>query len=212
MNLGDFFQDLARKVPGQSWLSSTRLGDIIGGGSWRALERNKWSAPWGADTSSFDDLFGAGASSSHGLRNTARGVGALFGGGALWKALAGVGAAAGEAGGGGAGGMGSQGLEGGGTTIFPGEGTTEAGTPWWDYARQYGRQGANLLSNSMNNMPGGQPMPYPEDNSMILPQPQQPSFSDLPPGLMTMLLAQAFQQQQQPQPEPEPAIRSGGVI
>lgn len=212
MNLGDLFQDWGRKIPGHSWLSDSFLGDVVTGGLARGAERNQWQLPFGHDTSSFDDIAGAGASRTHGGRNLARGVGSLFAGGGLYRLLGGLGAAAGEglgeAGGGGAGGsLGTGALEGGG--IGEASGVPE-GTPWWDYARQYGRQGMNLLS----NMPGGQPMPIPPqmDEGMIPPPPQEPSYSDLPPGLMTMLLAQAFQKQQQDQPGYEhPAIRSGGI-
>lgn len=210
MNLGNLLHDWGSKIPGHSWLSGSVLGDVVTGGLARGAERNNWRAPFGHDTSSFDDIFGAGASRTEGGRNLARGVGAAFGGGALLKAL-GVGAAgasevgqgfplAEEAGGAGAGGQ----LSG-----------PAASMGWQDYLRQYGRQGSNLLSN-MGGMPGQQfSSPYmpPIDNSMILPPPQQqPSYSDLPPGLMTMLLAQAFQQQQEPQqPNEGPAIRSGGI-
>lgn len=216
MNLGNFLQDWGRKIPGHNWLSDSFLGDVVTGGLARGAERNHWSMPFGHDTSSFDDIFGAGASRTHGGRNLARGIGALFGGGALYSALGGGSAAAGEglgeAGGGGTGlGAGTGALEGGGV----GEASGSPGLGWQDYFR-YGRQGSSLL-NSMGGMPGmgGQQFspPYmpPVDNSMILPPPQQPSYSELPPGLMTMLLAQAFQQQQAPQQDEGPAIRSGGI-
>lgn len=55
----------------------------------------------------------------------------------------------------------------------------------------------------------------PVDNSMILPQPQpqQDSLSSLPPGFLTMLLANAFQQQQRPQEQDQGSMISpGGII
>lgn len=60
---------------------------------------------------------------------------------------------------------------------------------------------------------GGNTQMPPIDNSMILPTPQQQPNSDMPPGLMTMLLANMFQQQQQRQARPdESPINSGGII
>lgn len=192
MNFGDFFHDIARKVPGQSWLSSTRGGDIVSGGLFRGLERNNWRFPVGHDTSSFDDLAGAGASSSHGLRNLARGTGALFGGGALYGAYDGAGAAAGEGAGGAsevgygfplaeeAGGAGA-----GGQLSGPG-----ASMGWQDYLRRYGQEGMNLLSSG----DAGGSRGTPEDSSMIAPIPIHDEFaqsrSELPAGLLELLLAQ----------------------
>ncbi len=209
MNLGDLFQRLGEKVPGHSWLSDSFLGDVVTGGLARGAERNDWRFPSGHDTTSFDDIAGAGASRTHGGRNLARGVGSLFAGGGLYRLLAGLGSAAGasEVG---------QGLplaEEAGGSAAEGQLSGPASSPglgWQDYMR-YGRQASNLLSNM--NMPGGQPMPVPPqmDEGMIMPPPQEPSYSALPPGLMTMLLAQAFQKQQGQPAYERPAINSGGI-
>jgi hypothetical protein len=143
------------------------------------------------------------------------GIPALFGGGA--GAAAGADAGAVEAGGGGAGGMGSMGLEGSGTTSAAGEGAIDgsSSTSWMDYLQRYGRQASNLLSNS-GGLGGalGSNAPMPTiDNSMILPIPPQQPQSDLTPGLLTMLLANAMQQQlRQPQSNPSGPAISGGMV
>lgn len=216
MNLGSLLQSWESKIPGHNWLSDSFLGDVITGGLARGAKRNDWRAPFGHNTSSFDDIFGAGASRTEGGRNLARGVGAAFGGGALYGALGGGSAAAGE----GAGGASEVGYgfplaeEAGGAGAGGQLSGPAASMGWQDYLRQYGRQGQNLLSAFGQGAQGQQfspPYMPPIDNSMILPPPQEPSYSDLPPGLMTMLLAQAFQKQQEPQQPEGPAIRSGGI-
>jgi len=218
MNLGTILQSLGQRIPGHDFLSGTRMGDVITGGLARAVERNHWSLPFGHDTSSIDDLAGAGASSSPNLRNLARGVGALFGGGALYGAYGGGSAAAGEGvgelGGGGGGGMESQGLEGSGTA--PGGGSGSSGLGWQDYLN-YARRGMSLMNQFGGTGAAGGGMGtggYPVDNSMILPPPpppQEDSLNSLPPGFLSLLLAQAMQRQQQTQPE-RPAIDSMGAI
>jgi len=216
MNLGNLLQSWGRKLPGHSWLSDSFLGDVVSGGTSRAMERNQWRFPVGHDTSSFDDIAGAGASRTHGGRNLARGIGALFGGGALYSALGG-GSAAGSAGGASEVGYGFPLGEEAGAGGVAAEGQL-SGPPssmsWQDYLIRYGRQGANLLSNNAGQS-GGQPYMPPIDNSMILPPPppgQEDSLSSLPPGFLTMLLASAFQRQQQSQAPESPSIDSSGIV
>lgn len=66
----------------------------------------------------------------------------------------------------------------------------------------------------LGGMLGGNAQMPPVDNSMILPQPPQRQESGFPPGLLTMLLANAMRQQiQQPQqPEASQSISGGGTI
>src|SRR5882762_115355 len=98
MNIGDWLQGMAEKMPGNKWASSTSLGSAATGGLPAALTRNHWSFPTGHDTSSFDDLAGAGSTGSRTFRNAARGTGAAFAGGGLYKLLAGLGAGASQVG------------------------------------------------------------------------------------------------------------------
>lgn len=160
MNLGDMMQKLGRKIPGHNWLSNSFMGDVVTGGLARGAERNNWKAPFGHDTSSFDDIFGAGASRTHGGRNLARGVGAAFGGGGLYALMGGGGAAGagageglGEAGGGGTGlGAGSGALEGGG--VAEGGGSSSGGSSVMDWIRR-GQQASRLVGGGGGQQPAG---------------------------------------------------------
>jgi len=223
VNLGDFFQDVAQKIPGNKWASTSRLGDVLTGGLARAINRNEWRLPgYGSSQTSIDDLAAVGTGNSSRYRSIARGVGSLFGGYGLYALLGGAAGAgaAGEAGGGGVGGsVGTGALEGGGIGPAAGEGAIDASSPsWMDYLQRYGRQGANVLSTGMGQQPG-QPYMPPMDNSMILPPPpkaQEDSLGSLPPGFLTMLLANAMMRQQTSAsaqaPDQGPSINSGGVI
>src|SRR5258708_5876321 len=79
-NFGDWLKDEAGKIPGNKWASSSRLGDVLTGGVSRAINRDQWNIPsMRGNQTSIDDLAAVGSGNSSLYRNTARGVGALFG-------------------------------------------------------------------------------------------------------------------------------------
>lgn len=90
VNIGDSLHNLGEHIPGNEFFAGTRLGQLMTGGVAAGARRNNWRAPFGHDTSSFDDIFGAGTSGSPTLRNTARGAGATMGIGALFGAAGGA--------------------------------------------------------------------------------------------------------------------------
>lgn len=96
VNVGNSLHNLGESVPGNNFFAGTRLGQIMTGGVAAGVQRNNWRLPFGHDTSSFDDIFGAGTSGSPTLRNVARGAGATMGIGAIFGAGAGAEAGAGE--------------------------------------------------------------------------------------------------------------------
>src|SRR5258706_3783222 len=79
-NFGKFLQDMAQKVPGNNWASTSRLGDVLTGGVARAVNRNEWKMPsLHGDQTSIDDLAAVGTGNSSRYRNAARQVGMGFG-------------------------------------------------------------------------------------------------------------------------------------
>ena len=122
-------QDMAQHIPLNTF-AQTRVGDILTGGVARAANRNDWSLPGssGSDQTSWDDLAAVGSGNSAFYRNTARGVGALFGASALFGG-AGAGAGEGAAGGTGltTGGAGAAEGMGGGAGLTTGGGGSAAG-------------------------------------------------------------------------------------
>src|SRR6266849_6380024 len=97
-NFGKFLQDMAQKVPGNKYASTSRLGDVLTGGVARAVNRNDWRIPsLHGNTTSIDDLAAVGAGDSTRYRNIARQVGLGFGAHGM-NSVFGTGAAAGVGG------------------------------------------------------------------------------------------------------------------
>lgn len=153
---GNFLQDMAQKVPGNNF-AQTRLGDVLTGGVARAINRNQWNIPRGSDSNSIDDLAAVGSGNSSRYRNTARGVGGLFG---LW----GLGTAAGGLGGGSGAGASEVGQgfplaeEAGGSGAGGQLSGPSQGSSIMDWINR-GRQGGSLLNRfGGQNQNGGQGM------------------------------------------------------